>query len=681
MKHLEGAAAPFSHFPLCLPRQRDDALLAQALSAFKGGQSLDALLSVEYVCRHHSDKTPPAVLRAHIVEAIQPQLAARAWYLAWICDPENPALQDALLSCWLRMRAFEQVRSLGRLFLPLRCQKGNRESVIALLGALATAGVQKVGACWIGRQGLEGCIFYLGAAVSQSVFATQLHICDQELDFSLTLPVTHASSYVLSSSALQFSFCVPRPATGRVFSVAFADGELLSGSPLIYPAQVLAKKLPRHAGKPVCVDIVVPVYRGLAQVKACLNSVLHSLPQNKTKARLIVVDDACPEPALSDWLRQLAAQNGCVYLRNRHNLGFVEAANRGMRHHAGHDVLLLNADTEVHGDWIDRLRRSLYAKADIASATAWSNNGEISSFPEAGQAGLQPSSSQLAELDSIAAILAQTHPDVDLPACCGFVMMIKRGALNQVGMLDGAGFYRGYGEEVDWCLRARALGLRHVLSVGVYVAHAGGVSFGMEKVLRVRQNKALLSARYPDYYPQYHRFIRDDGLATVRTAFLMQVHQASAPAPLVSATDAPSVFLPARLPSRYRRIAVMHHDLTSVYAARVLQLARLIASRPGSPLRLLVFGPISEGLWHTGVVDGMPPQAEARRLFADATLLGLAGCEAVLAESEKVAGFDLPFFRIDQDFDPHQWLRQFDEDENNAVQKIDNANLEMSILL
>lgn len=681
MKHLEGAAAPFSHFSLCLPGQRDDALLAQALSAFKGGQLLDALLLVENVCRHHADKAPPAVLRAHIVEAIQPQLAARAWYLAWTCDPENPVLQDALLSCWLRMRAFEQVRSLGRLFLPLRCRKGNRESLLALLDALATAGVQKVGACWTGRQGLEGCIFYLGAAVSRSVSATQLHICDQELDFSLMLPVTHASSNVLSSSALQFSFALPRPATGRVFSVAFADGELLSGSPLIYAAQVPLNKLPRHAGEPAWVDIVVPVYRGLAQVKACLNSVLHSLPQNRTKARLIVVDDASPEPALSDWLRQLAAQNGCVYLRNRHNLGFVEAANRGMRHHAGHDVLLLNADTEVHGDWIDRLRRSLYARADIASATAWSNNGEISSFPKAGQAGSQPSSSQLAELDSIAAVLAQAHPDVDLPACCGFVMMIRRSALNQVGLLDGAGFYRGYGEEVDWCLRARAWGLRHVLAVGVYVAHAGGMSFGMEKVLRVRENKALLQARYPDYYPEYHRFIRDDGLAAVRKAFLMQVRQASALAPLVSATGASSGFLPARLPSRYRRIAVMHHDLTSSHAAPVLQLARLIAARPGLRLRLLVFGQISEGLWHTGVVDCMPRQTEARKLFADATLIGWAGCEAVLSDSENLTGLDLPYCRIDQDFDPHLWLNKFEENETDVVHKMDNPNYEMSILL
>lgn len=669
MKYPEGAAAPFSHFSLCLPQQRADALLTLALTAFKGGQSLDALLAVEYVCRHHPDKAPPAILRAHIVETIQPQLAARAWYLAWCCDPENPSLQDALLACWLRMRAFEQVRSLGRLFLPLRCQKGNHESLMALLDALAKAGVQKIGACWQGRQGLEGRVFY--PAATQAMSAMQLHICDQEADFSLKLPL----------SSPRFSFDVPRPAKGRVFTIAFADGELLVGSPLIYPEPAPVKRLPRQPAKPACVDIVVPVYRGLPQVKTCLTSILLSLPQNKTKARLIVVDDASPESALTEWLKQLAAQNKCVYLRNRHNLGFVEAANRGMRHHAGHDVLLLNADTEVHGDWIDRLQSSLYAKADIAAATAWSNNGEISSFPKAGQTGLQPSSSQLAALDTIAASLATTHHDVELPACCGFAMMIKRSALNQVGMLDGAGFYRGYGEEVDWCMRARALGLRHVLSVGVYVAHAGGVSFGMEKVLRVRQNKTLLLARYPDYYPQYHQFIRDDRLAAVRAPFLARVNQASTLTALVSGTGASCGFLPGRLPSCYRRIAVLNHDLTSPHAPLVLQLARLVASRPGLTMRLLVFGQISEALWHTGVVESLPLQAESKKLFADTTLLGLAGCETVLAESENDPGFELPWCRIDQDFDPEQWLSQFESVTNEAMHEVENTNHVMSILL
>ena len=44
--------------------------------------------------------------------------------------------------------------------------------------------------------------------------------------------------------------------------------------------------------------------------------------------------------------------------------------------------------------------------------------------------------------------------------------------------LDAVTFGKGYGEENDLCMRARARGWRHVLAADVYVHHVGGRSFG-----------------------------------------------------------------------------------------------------------------------------------------------------------------------------------------------------------
>ena len=115
------------------------------------------------------------------------------------------------------------------------------------------------------------------------------------------------------------------------------------------------------------VDVIVPVYKGLAATRRCLDSVLAS--RSSTPSEMVVVDDATPEPEITRLLDGLAADTRITLLRNDANQGFVRSVNRGMSLHADRDVVLLNSDTEVAGDWLDRLRRCARAHADIGTAT------------------------------------------------------------------------------------------------------------------------------------------------------------------------------------------------------------------------------------------------------------------------------------------------------------------------
>ena len=63
----------------------------------------------------------------------------------------------------------------------------------------------------------------------------------------------------------------------------------------------------------------------------------------------------------------------------------------------------------------------------------------------------------------------------------GFCMYTTRQALDLCGLLDEETFGRGYGEEVDFCLRATRLGLRHLVEDSTFVYHRGGGSFGDEQ--------------------------------------------------------------------------------------------------------------------------------------------------------------------------------------------------------
>ncbi len=88
---------------------------------------------------------------------------------------------------------------------------------------------------------------------------------------------------------------------------------------------------------------------------------------------------------------------------------------------------------------------------------------------------------------------------VDIPVGVGFCMYIRRDCLDAVGLLRADVFAQGYGEENDFCLRARHLGWRHVAAPGVFVAHVGGQSFGAAASHLRARNSVLLERMHPGY--------------------------------------------------------------------------------------------------------------------------------------------------------------------------------------
>ena len=229
-----------------------------------------------------------------------------------------------------------------------------------------------------------------------------------------------------------------------------------------------------------------------------------------------MLDDFSPDPALVQAVEELARKNKLTHIRRPANLGFIRNMNRGMALNPASDVVWLNADTLVHGNWLDRLRAAAYQAPDIASVTPWSNNGELMSFPQSRVCHPMPSAKMHARLDSLAR--KSGLAPVEIEVGCGFCLYIKRDALNDVGYLDEVELRRGYGEESDWCLRARGNGWRHLGATNVFVAHAGGHSFGPEKALRVYQNNAVLRRRYPDAESRFDAFVARDPLRPAREA-------------------------------------------------------------------------------------------------------------------------------------------------------------------
>lgn len=280
------------------------------------------------------------------------------------------------------------------------------------------------------------------------------------------------------------------------------------------------------------VDVIVPVYRGLEETRDCLESVLRA--PVKAAYRLVVINDCSPEHEVTAYLRSLAAADKRVLLvENEENLGFVGTVNRGMALHADCDVLLLNSDTVVANDWLDRLQNAAYAASRIGSVTPFSNNATICSFPRFCASNELPDGYDVAALDRMFADRLAGR-SVEIPTGVGFCMYIRRDCLNETGLFDVENFGKGYGEENDFCVRANGRNWRHLLAMDAFVYHAGGISFGESKSPREQRAMELLRKLHPQYEPAVMKHVAEDPARDGRLAVQLACLQESA-LPLVLA--------------------------------------------------------------------------------------------------------------------------------------------------
>lgn len=255
------------------------------------------------------------------------------------------------------------------------------------------------------------------------------------------------------------------------------------------------------------VDIVVPVYRNEAVTRACLASVLDAAARRPVE--VVVVDDASPEPAIRDGLRTLAREGRITLIAHTANRGFVASVNEAMALHPERDLVLLNSDTEVADGWIDRLAAHAERDPAIGTVTPFSGNATICSYPRTLDSNALPPGENTASLDAAFAA-ANAGRGVDILTAVGFCMYIARRCLAAVGPFDEARYGRGYGEEVDFCMRASRAGFRHRLAGDVYVRHIGEVSFAGTGLERRAEAQAIVDALYPEFQARLAEHLRDD---------------------------------------------------------------------------------------------------------------------------------------------------------------------------
>ncbi len=267
--------------------------------------------------------------------------------------------------------------------------------------------------------------------------------------------------------------------------------------------------------------VVIPVHNAPDELDRCLASVYATVPAG---VEVIVIDDASTGAEVTEVLGRWQQRAGPSwrFRYQQQNLGFVGTANRGMAM-TQRDVVLLNSDTETTTGWLEGLHRCLASDPSIATATPWTNNGEIASIPQFCTANPAPQNP-----DAVARVIARTgtasYPE--LPTAVGFCMAVSRHALDTLGLFDEETFGLGYGEENDFSMRAQQAGLRNVLCDDVYVVHLGGRSFGPLGLKPDERSMRRLLLRHPGYLRQVEEFISADPLAARREELIQALKSA-----------------------------------------------------------------------------------------------------------------------------------------------------------
>lgn len=211
----------------------------------------------------------------------------------------------------------------------------------------------------------------------------------------------------------------------------------------------------------MAVDIIVPIYNAFEDLRICLDSIYKNTDLQGN--RLILINDNSPDERIKPYLdKQSETHGNVIVIHNGSNKGFSANINLGMAQSRDHDVILLNSDTVVTRNWVEKMTACAYSDPAVGTVTPVSNNATLCSVPLFCEENKLPEGlgiEKAAEL--VERCSFRDYPDITVAH--GFCMLVKREVIETIGNFDAETFGRGYGEENDFCNRAEQAGYKHVM--------------------------------------------------------------------------------------------------------------------------------------------------------------------------------------------------------------------------
>ena len=251
--------------------------------------------------------------------------------------------------------------------------------------------------------------------------------------------------------------------------------------------------------KTVDVSIIIVSWNTRQITWDCLKSVYTQPKRNNYE--VIVVDNASSDDSVNMIRRDFP---DVIIIENKDNRGFAAANNQGIEVAKGRYILLLNSDTIVLENVVQKtmLYADKHPEAAVVGCQVLENAHavQMTCFRFPSVVNLLLAASGLARLFKHDRFFGRENMlwwkrdcEREVDVVSGMFMLVRRKAVDEVGVMD-EGFFI-YCEEADWCYRFKQAGWKMLFWPGAKIIHVDGGSHSTDQVtvkMFVQKQKSLL---------------------------------------------------------------------------------------------------------------------------------------------------------------------------------------------
>jgi hypothetical protein len=267
-------------------------------------------------------------------------------------------------------------------------------------------------------------------------------------------------------------------------------------------------------------SICIVNYQARDYLNKCLRTIIANPPQGDYE--IIVVDNGSTDGSL----KMLQADFPMVtVIENPANLGFTAPMNQALRCATGQFLLLLNPDTLIHPQSLDRLIAFMqeHPQVGICGPKVLNTDGSLQAPCRRGESRPWAVISYFLRLHRLfpgsrlfgGYLLNYMDEDVthEVAGVAGSCMLVRRQVVDQIGYLDERFF--AYQEDADYCFQARRAGWQVYYLPTAQVTHFGG-----EGGSRVQPYRSIY-AWHRSYWLYYRKNLASDYFFLFNWAFYL----------------------------------------------------------------------------------------------------------------------------------------------------------------
>jgi GT2 family glycosyltransferase len=209
---------------------------------------------------------------------------------------------------------------------------------------------------------------------------------------------------------------------------------------------------------------------------------------------IIMVDNASAEDP-TEYVHQHYPE--VKLIRNKKNLGFTGGNNVGIRAGKGEYFLIINNDTEVVPDLLDRLLEP-FARDPLVGVVSpkirYFSHPNIIQY--AGFTEVNPFTGRNRPIGGMMEDLGQFDTPGYTAYAHGAAMMVKKAVIEKVGLLPDIFFI--YYEELDWSAHIRRAGYKVYYQPSALIFHKESITMGKESAMKAyfhNRNRILFMRR------------------------------------------------------------------------------------------------------------------------------------------------------------------------------------------